>query len=161
MIDTIRKWAHDNDKRIHQRGLIVFAPPGSGKSYFVGQHPQDWVDTDPIFSDVSLHSSDWHNDTHDETEEAEHYTQCDIGLKIMRELGLWVVGSLFWDFVPDAIVLLRKDTHREYVLQRDDLNWNDVCVVRKFLQTLAKTHSLPVYDSFDEMVLFETAKIKI
>ena len=26
MIDTIRKWAHDNDKRIHQRGLIVFAP---------------------------------------------------------------------------------------------------------------------------------------
>ena len=62
----------------------------------------------------------------------------------MRELGLWVVGSLFWDFVPDAIVLLRKDTHREYVLQRDDLNWNDVCVVRKFLQTLAKTLSASI-----------------
>ena len=33
-------------------------------------------------------------------------------------------------------------------------------MVRKFLQTLAKTLSV-IYDSFDEMVLFETAKIKI
>ena len=93
--DDVLQWAVKTKTKIHKHGFIVLAPPGSGKTYFVKKHLREWVDADIIFNDLGLHSMEWHNATHTEKEEEKHYKKCDAALKVMQEVGLWVLGSTF------------------------------------------------------------------
>jgi hypothetical protein len=134
---------------VHGRGRIILSPPGSGKSYFVARHPQ-YVDADEFFGDfLGYHTEDWTWRPHSSDEERIHYQRCDFYLAALRAAGLWVVGSLFWDYVPDAIVILPEARHRELVDLREDLEWEDVERVRLFLVELADgLPEMPVLDTW-------------
>ena len=47
-----------------------------------------------------------------------------------------IVGSLFWELVPDAIVIIDESLHRRYVSRRsgaEALQWSDVERIRNVL----------------------------
>ena len=46
--------------------MLVFAPPGSGKSTWAGSRP-GWVDQDMLYA--HLHDESWHATTHTQREE--------------------------------------------------------------------------------------------
>ena len=45
-MDRVKNWAKKNNKTIHDKGFVIIAPPGSGKSFWVRKHQKDWVDAD-------------------------------------------------------------------------------------------------------------------
>jgi hypothetical protein len=138
--DDVQRFIMTRAVAVHESGHIILSPPGSGKTHFAERHP-DFVDVDEFLGDfLRFHTEDWTKQTHTSDEEQAHYEKCDVYLAAMCEAGLWVVGSLFWDYVPDAIVIIDKDLHREFVDRRPDLSWKDADKVRRFLLDLAKHH---------------------
>ena len=99
--------------------MLVFAPPGSGKSTWVATRP-GWLDQDMLYA--HLHDETWHEKPHSPTEEREHYAAIDRRLETDRHT-LNIVGCLFWEAVPDAVVMPPEGRHREMVAQRPDLEW--------------------------------------
>ena len=147
----VLRWASKSNVAVHTNGFIVLSPPASGKTHFVQQHMTEWVDADVIFSELGIHTQDWHDKVHTEAEHAAHYKECDLALKVMEEVGLWVVGSLFWDYVPNAIVIIPEDMHRVYTDRRKDLNWKGVKKVRLFLEKMSRKHNVFVFPNFNEL----------
>lgn len=127
------------------KGRIVFAPPGSGKSTFVAKH-SDWVDEDVVAGELHLHTEHWEQR---HSKRAAHYKTIDVWLKAMKDVGFKVLGSLFWDYVPDLIVIIPENVHKQYVANRDDLEWDDVKKKRDFLIDLARRQNVRVVSSFD------------
>ena len=147
-IKKIRTWVQTHSY-LPSVGRIVLAAPGSGKSTWIAKHP-DWIDADDIMKDLGIHEEGWHYVQHTDAEVEQHYRRCDQLLGIMREEGLKVLGSLFWEFKADAIVQINEEVHQEYVKQRKDLKWKDVQEVREVLTTLAKDRQITVHDTFDK-----------
>ena len=68
----------------------------------------------------------------------------------MRDEGLWVVSSLFWDYVPDAVVVLDKEQHRSRVCNRHDLDWDTTSEVRQIVQSYK--HDVPLYRDWGALI---------
>ena len=148
----VRDWITLNRIETHEQGIIVLAPPGSGKSTFVRSHEQ-WVDVDEFLGRyLNFHTERWHSVRRTEKEIEEHYRECDRYLDAMRNAGLWVVGSLFWDYIPDSIVIIPERKHADYVKHRDDLDWEAAKKVRIFLEKMARKKSIPVFNNWDALV---------
>ena len=150
MQTRIVDWALENGKKIHSAGYIILGPPGIGKTTFVLAHSTDWVDADDIFSALGLHNEEWHTTQHTEQEEKQHYQACDRALKEMRSVGLWVIGSLFWEFHADAIVLINAEQHISYVNKRKDLSWSRVRQIRVILREIALEKSIRIFKSIED-----------
>ena len=143
--DRLRAYAKRYKIALHKRGKIVFAPPGSGKSYFVKKN-KNWVDVDVVADELSLHTERWAQQRH--RKKAEHYKTIDLWLESMKNVGFNVLGSLYWDYVPDVIVMISEDTHKKYVENREDLTWDEVQRNRDWLLQFAKKHKIRVVNSF-------------
>ena len=158
MLEQIIQWAITNNKEIHPTGYIVLGPPGIGKTTFVESHSTAWVDADEIFTALDLHTEKWHSEQHLPGEEKEHYQACDHALGKMRDAGLWVIGSLFWEFKADAIVLIDTETHKSYVDQRSDLDWPTVQKIRVILEEIALSNSIEIFETISAAVPRTTVK---
>lgn len=144
----VRAWAATNPvERSPGNGCVVLAPPGSGKSYFVAHHKNNrWADEDEFLGGyLRFHTEDWRAVG---SAAEEHYRECDRYLEAMRAEGLKVVGSLFWDIVPEAVVLLPEPEHRQFVAKRQDLEWKDALKVRRFLEKLCSEQLVPRYSDW-------------
>lgn len=150
MQKKILEWSSENNKQMHGNGYIILGPPGIGKTIFVGEHSHQWVDADEIFPALGIHTEYWHSVEHSEQEQREHYVACDHALGEMRDAGLWVIGSLFWEFKADAIVLLGVYTHKSYVKERCDLSWAQVEHIRIILEEIAQTKKIPIYNTIED-----------
>ncbi len=121
------------------------AAPGSGKTTYILNHPNDgWIDADEIMKYLNVHDESWHRMNHTVSEEEQHYRRCDEMLAILRERGLKVLGSLFWEFKADFIVQIDEEIHKQYVDKRCDLNWDTVKEVRNTLTALATEKNIKV-----------------
>ena len=151
--EQVRSWIKKSGTVKHSQGSIVLGPQGSGKSWFVKHRGQgQWADVDEFLGPfLKFHTEEWHNKKHTQAEVEAHYRECDNYLKAMKEEGCWVVGALFWEYVPDAIVILDEAQHRKYVAQRDDLDWESVKRVREFLRKQSREHSVPIYNNWDDL----------
>ena len=146
--DRIINWIETHQYQPSSVGRIVLAAPGSGKSTYIETHP-DWIDADEIMKDLEIHQKEWHFKVHQEEEVEKHYKRCDEMLKIMKEEGLQVLGSLFWEFEADAIVQIDLHLHQTFVAQRSDLSWNMVEKVRNYLFILAKNKGIVIEDTIE------------
>lgn len=131
-------------------GAIIVAASGVGKSWFVAHHPE-WHDADELLA--AEHSPAWYSDRHDLDDHQLYYEKCDQKLKALRDSGMKIVSSLFWELVPDAIVLLDEQLHRERVAMRPELEWAHVYSSVKFLEGHAKKYNVPVYSTLEEAAL--------
>lgn len=97
-----------------------------------------------------LHDETWHQSQHTPDEERRHYQAVDRAVE--RDRGkLNLIGSLFWDAVPDAVVMLPEAVHRQRVAKRDDLEWGRVEGIRRTVQQMAAAHRVPVVKGFEEL----------
>lgn len=126
---------------------VILAAPGTGKSYWVRNHPI-WTDADEWAAAQGLHTAEWHASRHTEQQTIEHYRRIDAELEKLPR-NTYLIGSLYWDFVPDAIVLIDPRTHRSRVERREDLKWDSVSKVVGDLEKKASDNKVPVFDSFD------------
>tara|TARA_Y100000992_G_scaffold230065_1_gene161326 strand:- start:294 stop:809 length:516 start_codon:yes stop_codon:yes gene_type:complete len=149
----VQGWVQKFNLTTHGEGAIVLSPPGSGKSWFVEHDGMgQWVDVDEFLGPyLKFHTDEWLSQEHSEAQTESHYRECDRYLLAMREEGLWVVGSLFWEYVADAIVILDEAQHRKWVAKRDDLDWEFAKGVREYLQKQSKEHSVPLYKNWEDL----------
>lgn len=75
-----------------------------------------------------------------------------------KQLGYWLIGSLFWEYKADAIVIPPWSIHGDYVKKRTDLNPVMVKQVRKLLFKQAKQMKIPLFTSIEEAVAALTNK---
>jgi hypothetical protein len=129
---------------------ITLAAPGTGKTHWANTHA-NWRDMDDWAAERGLHDESWHLRDRTEAEQQAHYMAIDAALQEYRATpgGANLVGALFWDFRPDAIVCIDPATHKQYVEQRDDLEWESVDKIVQILHIMAKEKNVPLYDSFD------------
>lgn len=151
--EQVKSWIKKSGTATHSEGSIVLGPPGSGKSWFVEHRGKgQWADVDEFLGVyLKFHTNEWLKEEHSKAEVEAHYRECDRYLSAMRDEGLWVVGALFWEYVPDAIVILDEVQHRKWVAKRDDLDWEFVKGVREYLQKQSKEHSVPIYNNWDDL----------
>ncbi len=95
----------------------------------------------------SLHNQSWHDSTHTAAEEKRHYERLDKELAKCTK-SHYVMGSLFWAYVPDAIVVVPDKVLRTRVAMRPDLTYVDAKRVENVLLTIAKGNKVPVFDNF-------------
>lgn len=127
--------------------MLVFAPPGSGKSTWAGSRP-GWADQDMLYA--HLHDETWHAAAHTQREEREHYARIDRRLEVDRH-RLNVIGCLFWDAVPDAVVMPPPAVHRQRIAGRADLRWPAVAKTRATLAKVAAANNVPVFPTFEAL----------
>ena len=129
--------------------MIILAPPGSGKTYFVQQQadPPTWID-----QDVDLAARGW--DLRQGCYDRDRLLEADRLLAQERLQGRHILGSLFWEFVPDAVVLLPLPVHEQYVALRPDLTWEQVLRVRQCVEDHVVQYQIPRFSSLAEAIAF-------
>jgi len=128
------------------------AAPCTGKSVWLSTHSTEWEDADIVMGKLGLHSEEWHLVSHTSTEEREHYEKIDSTLYKLKRDGRKIIGSLFWDYIPDGIVSINETTHRTYCSKRSDIKWDYAKQVDTVLKQIAERYNVPVFNSFDSAV---------
>lgn len=144
---------------VHNKGKIILGPSCIGKTTFIKSQvgkKKHWIDTDVIMSKLDLN---WHFNESDPNQEELNYRICDFYLAQLKLQGFWILGSLFWDYKPDAIILPKWKEHKKLLKKREiqqknnELNfvWNmtekDVINQRNLMKKLAKERKIPIYKS--------------
>ena len=132
----------------HKKGYIILGPPGIGKTTFVinqKSKKKNWIDVDVIFGLKSLNIN-WKNPK-DSIDERLSYLRADYMLEQCKLYGYRIIGSLFWEYKADAIVIPTLKQHKLYVSSRKDLNLNKIKNMRKIFFSHAKRNKIPVFDS--------------
>lgn len=141
---------------VKKKGYTILGPPCSGKSYFVkNQSKKIWVDSDYLFSKLGVK---WHLNETNPTEKRLNYLRADYMLEQTKALGFCVIGCLFWEHIPDAIIIPPIDLHKKYMCMRKDMKSlgkrSQVMAIRNLLKKKAKTHKIPVFKSCEEAAEF-------
>jgi GTPase SAR1 family protein len=131
-----------------KKAYVILGPPGVGKTTFVKKQKEKiWVDVDPLFSKLGVK---WHQNAKNPVDMRLNYLRADYMLEQTKALGFCVIGALFWEFVPDAIVIPDLDTHKRYLKGRKNLNIEVVCKIRNLLKKKAKDFKIPIFKSCEE-----------
>ena len=133
----------------HKKGFVILGPPASGKTTFVrNQHIQNWTDTDDLFYDLNLN---WHLNEHNENDFKLNYLRADYLLEQSKLLGLRLIGSLYYNYIPDAIVILDDAIHSKYIYERK-LDKKFVFNVKTDLIEKSKKYNIPIFNSINDAI---------
>lgn len=149
---------YDKKYKRHEKGLVILGPPGLGKTTFVRKNEEDiiksgqkldWIDQDDLLHELGV---DWHFNSNNQDDFRLNYLRADYITEQSKQLGYWLIGSLFWEYKADAIVIPPWSIHREYVKKRRDLNPHMVKQIRKLLFKQAKQMKIPLFLSIEDAV---------
>ena len=138
----------DNEYNQHKKGFVILAPSGTGKTTFVNNQigiKKNWIDTDILFGPKSL-NIDWMN-SKNKVEEKLSYLRADYMLEQSKLYGYRIIGSLFYKYKADAIVLIPLNKHIEYVKLREDLDIDKVKELRKTMAYHAHDLNIPIFNT--------------
>ena len=137
--DYINKYKYKK----HKKGYVILGPPGIGKTFYVeNQKTKNWIDQDDLFNDLGVQ---WHHNKKNENDFKLNYLRCDYMNEQTKLLGFRIIGALFWDYLPDAIVIPDLKTHKKYLLKRKDLDYDTVINIRKELFKKARKNNIPLF----------------
>lgn len=138
----------------HKIGYVILGPPGIGKTTFVKQQSgvkKDWIDQDDLFHCLGVR---WTMNQKNKNEFKLNYLRADYMSEQSKLLGYRIIGSLFWDYKADAIVIPPLKLHKEYLQNRQDLTETHAIAVRKLLIKNAKMYKIPMFDSIESATNF-------
>ena len=148
--------------KTHDYGKVILGPSCIGKTTFIkSQKEKIWVDTDNIMSKLDV---DWHYREEIPEQMILNYRMVDFYLAQLKLQGFYILGSLFWEFTPDAIVLPSWKKHKKMLENRKkqqenneiDFVWkmtnNQVKKNRKFLKKMAKRRKIPIFKTIEEAI---------
>ena len=132
---------------------IILSPPGSGKTTWINNNKNKNI----IFEDADIVFKDLHDETFEQIPKTDklreiHYRVIDIQLLKLKNNGRHIIGSLFWDIIPDAIVIIDTNEHKKRVSMRNDLNWDKVQIITNFLLNHANKYNIPIVTSFEKLI---------
>lgn len=140
----------------HEKGFVILAPPASGKTTFIrNQTIQDWTDTDDLFYDLNLN---WHLNESNENDFKLNYLRADYLLEQSKLLGIRLLGSLYYNYIPDAIVILDEKIHSKYIDERNKLDTKNkldkkfVFSVKTDLIEKSKKYNIPIFKSINDAI---------
>ena len=152
--DVYKKYK--NQYKCHDNGYVILAPPASGKTYFVRQQSMDkknWIDQDDLFEHLGVKWNDKYNTKL-------NYLRADYISEQTKTLGYRIIGSLFWNYRPDAIVILPLELHRKYINMRQDLDLGFVLNIRNLLINMAEKYNIPNFNNIKDAVEYLENKKK-
>ena len=145
-----------NKYKKHNKGYVILGPPASGKTTFIrNQQIQNWTDTDDLFYDLNL---SWHLNETNENDFKLNYLRADYLLEQSKLLGIRLIGSLYYNYIPDAIVILDEDLHSKYIDQRNKLDKTNtldkkfVFNVKTDLIEKSKQFNIPIFKSINDAI---------
>ena len=127
---------------------IVLSPSGTGKTTWLNNTNTIFEDADVVLN--KYHNCNFERENNTENIREEHYKRIDAQLKILKQDKRHIIGSLFWEIIPDAIVIIDINEHKKRVLKRLDLCWDKVKKIINYLLLYAYKYNIPVFTSFDE-----------
>lgn len=89
----------------HKKGYFILGPPGIGKTFYVkNQKTKNWIDQDDLFNELNIN---WHlnNNNNNKDDFKLNYLRCDYMNEQTKLLGFRIIGALYWEYLPDAIVI--------------------------------------------------------
>jgi hypothetical protein len=100
------------------------APSGAGKTHFVkSQKELHWMDGDNLWARSNAHPSGaWWLESVDVITKIDQ--RCDVITTEAKKLGFWVVGASNAFLKPDAIVIPDWETHKGWILAREQGNYD-------------------------------------
>ena len=142
----------DKDYHKHPHGFVILGPPGIGKTTFVHNQvgeKKNWIDADTLLENLGV---DWHQHENNSDDFKLNYLRADYILEQSKLLGYRIIGSLFWEYSADAVVIIPLEEHREYVSQRSDLQIEKVYEMRNVFQEHAQKLNIPIFENILEAV---------
>lgn len=147
---------------VHKKGIFILAPSGTGKTHYVkNQKQKDFIDGDKLWTAAGAHppTDPWWTMGIDVINQIDQ--RSDIITMYAKELGLWILGASQYWLKPDGIVIPDWETHKKYILHREQNNYdggatsNDHDQVLghiKYMRELAEKENIPVFQSIEEAV---------
>lgn len=153
---------------VHEKGLFILAPSGIGKTHFINnQSEKHWIDGDEIWTAAGAHpKTAWWTMGTEYTNEID--MRSDLITLYIKKLGLWVMGACHSWLKPDAIVLPDWETHKQYIVHREQNNYDggatskdfdQVLGHREYMEQVAKRDDVPIFHSLEEAVAVLTKDI--
>lgn len=146
----------------HQTGYFILAPSGSGKTYFVEhQTEKNWMDGDMLWPAAKADLTDDGWDVPFEIV-MEVNSRSDVITEQAKKQGFWVIGASNRWLKPDAIVLPDWRTHKNYVIHREqgqydggakEENFEGLKSHRRWIAKWKK-QGVPCFRSVQEAALF-------
>ena len=134
----------------HEKGYVILAPPASGKTTYVkNQKNKDWIDSDDIFSELGVK---WKLNSDNPEEFKLNYLRADYMLEQTKALGFRILSSLFYKYIPDAIVIPKLTIHKKYISMRKDLSLQTCLNIRKYLKNMAKEKDVLVFEEIEDAI---------
>tara|TARA_B100000787_G_scaffold159107_1_gene136982 strand:+ start:820 stop:1314 length:495 start_codon:yes stop_codon:yes gene_type:complete len=137
----------DTEYKRHTTGYVILAPPGTGKTTFVSEQPgikKDWIDSDSLFGDKSLNIR-WEGQS--TIEQKLCYLRADYMLEQSKIYGYKIIGSLFWKYKADAMVILPYEQHESYFSRRTDLSLSTIHKMREIFLDHSKEFQIPLFET--------------
>jgi len=142
----------------HKEGRFILASSGTGKTHYVkNQKDAHWVDGDYFWplTNADLLPDEW---VYDFSLVDEVNKRCDVMTQQAKKQGLWIIGSSNNWLQPDAIVILDEETQKQYILDRQDGDYDGGATEKDFSavqrhNTFIKTWTekgVPQFSSIEE-----------
>ena len=153
--------------KTHEEGYFIMAPSGAGKTHFVkNQEEKHWIDGDILWGATGAHpKGEWWLESIERITEIDQ--QSDIITMQAKKLGFWIMGASNNWLVPDASVLPPWETHKKYIENRENNDYDggaksdrleQVQGHRKWIEEWAKQNNVPIFESVDEATEFLSNK---
>ena len=138
-------------------GNIILVPPGSGKTAFVRNQTgekRDWIDADDLCEEMDVDCGPNNNIQIEKLS----YLRADYILEQSKLYGFNIIGSLFWDYHPNAIVVPKFADHTKNISNRPDLDYNNVMKIRKYLEYKSAHNHIPLFTTIEDAISYINAK---
>ena len=150
----------DKNYNKHKKGYVILGPPGCGKTTFIknqSEKKKNWVDADDLLGPNSLNVQ-WNLNSNNPDDFKLAYMRADYMLEQSKLMGFRIIGSLFWEYKADAMVMPPLKIHKEYVKNRKSsefkLDPKTLNKMRKLFRNHAKKFKIPIFSSVDDAVKY-------
>lgn len=145
----------------HEQGFFILAPSGSGKTYYcTHQCERHWIDGDELWLKSGAHPdiSWWVGDL-DTINRVDQ--RSDVVTMEARRQGFWIMGASNYWLKPDAIVIPEWETHKSYIIDREQNHYDGGAKSDSYDQVLGHIevikkwhteHGVPLFKSISEAV---------